>query len=118
MNRPSSRKPIEQPEGLGFRLLAAIIAVPIFELSLYLGLYATVGARRSLYYFLSLPMWFHGAFIGLAIAVGLFSGFKGITWLLGHLFFTHFERDRNWRVTVALWAGIIALATIGHMVAN
>jgi hypothetical protein len=98
--------------------LAAIVAIPIFELALYLGFYAAGGARRSLYYFLALPMWFHGVFLGLAVVVGLFSGFKGLTWLLGHLFLTHFERDRSDRITVALWACIVALATVGYLAAH
>lgn len=103
-----------EEEGFFFRLLAAAIAVPLFEVSLFLGIYAGGGSRGSSYFFLSIPAWVHIVYCGAAIAVGLVFGFRGLTWLLGHLFMTHFENERNERITVALWLAFLGLAGFGY----
>ena len=100
------------PESLGLRIAAALIAIPVFELSLYFGLQLFGSGRRSGYLFILLPMPIHLVYIGAAVVVGLTFGFGGITWLLGHLFFTHFRRERNIVTTVGLWAAILGCAFI------
>ncbi|MEY8688779.1 MAG: hypothetical protein AB9M53_02710 [Leptothrix sp. (in: b-proteobacteria)] len=98
--------------------MAALVAIPVFELSLFLSFYTTSGSKGATYFYLLVPAWVHVIFIGTAVVVGLIFGFKGITWLLGHLFLTHFENERNERITVALWAAIIGVAAIAYFAAH
>jgi len=114
MNGPTySRKrssPIDESEGLPWRVVAALVAVPIFEASLFLGLYLLYPSRGMAYLFMMIPLPVHIAYVGLALAAGLLFGFKGITWLLGHLFLTHHENERNRLVTALLWGALAGLA--------
>lgn len=116
-HRKTPDKGLEE-EGFFFRLLAAAIAIPLFEVSLFLGVYAAGGFRRSSNFFLSIPAWVHVVYCSVAIAVGLVFGFRGLIWLLGHLFMTHFESERNERMTLALWLAILGLAAIGYWIAG
>lgn len=106
--RPSAA---DESEGLGWRLLAALVAVPVFEASLLLGMYLVYPSRGMAYVFLSIPLWVHGVYLGAASLTGLLFGFKGITSLLGHLFFTHHENERNRLVTALLWGGLAFVAS-------
>jgi hypothetical protein len=122
MNRPTylRKRPdaAEESEGLGWRLVAALVAVPIFEVSLFLGMYLIYPSRGMAYFFLSIPLWVHGVYLGAASLVGLLFGFKGITSLLGHLFFTHHENERNRLLTALLWGGLLGLTFVAsHFVA-
>lgn len=98
----------DAPESLAERLLAALIAAPLFELALLLACWGAGGKRGGLRLFLALPPWLHLAVGSLALSVGVFFGFAGLSWLLGHLFMTHFGDERDWRITAALW-GLIGL---------
>lgn len=101
----------EEHETLTMRLLAAVIAIPIFELSLYISLALVGFTRRSgALLYMHIPLWGHAALVGTACVVGLLFGFRGITGLLGHLFLTHTGRERNETITCALWAGLLVLA--------
>ena len=118
MNKPAYfRKRLPPPddsEGLLWRLVAALVAVPIFEASLFLGMYLVYPSRGVGYLFLMIPLWVHGVYVGAAVATGLLFGFGGITWLLGHLFFTHHENERSRPVTSLLWgtlAGLVFMAS-------
>lgn len=115
---PQRRDSEDDGESLAFRLLAAIVAVPVFELSLFLGLYAVGGSRRAGYLFFFVPLWFHVAYLAIAVAVGFVFGFSGLVWLLGHLFWTHFEHERKASVTAALWLGILALFGLAYYVTD
>jgi hypothetical protein len=115
MNRSTySRKRVssspDESEGLGWRLVAALLAIPIFEISLFLGMYLVFPSRGMGHVFLAIPLWVHGVYVGAAAAVGLLFGFSGIVWLLGHLFFTHHENERNPLVTGLLWGALAGLA--------
>ena len=117
MNRPTySRRRVssssDETEGLGWRLVAALIAIPIFEISLFLGMYLVFPSRGMGFVFLSIPLWVHGVYVGAAAAVGLLFGFNGIIWLLGHLFFTHHENEKNRLVTGLLWGALAGLAFV------
>lgn len=116
MNRPTNlhKRPSssDDSEGLLWRLVAALVAIPIFEISLYLGLYLILSPRSLSYLFMTIPLWMHGVYAGAAALVGLLFGFNGITWLLGHLFMTHHENERNRLVTVLLWAGLLGMALV------
>jgi hypothetical protein len=103
------RSPPQGPEveRLPERLLAALLAAPLLEVSLLLSL-CVIGGRGGARLFLALPAVFHGVMICLAAALGLMMGLRGLLWLQGHLFYTHFESSKNWQMTAALWA-IIAL---------
>jgi hypothetical protein len=61
---------------------------------------------------MAVPLWVHGVYMCAAAAVGLLFGFKGITWLLGHLFLTHHEDEQNKVVTLLLWGGLLGLALV------
>lgn len=118
MNKPAHfrrRPPLaDESEGLLWRLVAAMVAVPIFEASLFLGMYLVYPSRDIGYFFLMIPLWVHGVYVGAAVAAGLLFGFGGITWLLGHLFFTHHPSERNRLVTSILWgafAGLVFMAS-------
>ena len=106
--RPSSAG--DESEGLGWRLLAALVAVPVFELSLFLGAYLVFPSHSVLYLLMAIPLWVHGVYVAAAAAVGLLFGFKGIIWLLGHLFMTHHEDEQNKVVTFLLWGALLGLA--------
>lgn len=108
----------DEPEGIRLRLLAALIAVPIVEFSLFFGCYIAVDRRKAAYIFFALPAWLHVTTSAVALLVGLVAGFAGLTWLLGHLFVTHFPEDKNMRVTAALWLCICVLAFVGYRVAD
>ena len=116
MRRASSKR--RERETWLFRLLAGVIAVPVFELSLYLALYVGGGARRSGRLFFSIPVWMHITYIGVAVLVGLLFGFGGITWILGHLFLTHDEQDKDARITIALWVAMLLLGGLGYLSAR
>ena len=103
---------------MALRVAAVAIAIPIFELSLLFGCYLAVGRRAAAHLFFALPLWLHLAYSSVALLVGLVFGFAGLTWLLGHLFLTHFPKDMNPRVTAVLWVCICALAFISYRVAG
>jgi hypothetical protein len=114
MNRPTylRKRPTssDESEGIVWRLVAAVVAVPVFEISLYLGLYLILSPRSLTWLLMAIPLWMHAVYAGAAAAVGLLFGFKGITWLLGHLFMTHRGDDNNRLVTFLLWGGLLGLA--------
>jgi hypothetical protein len=116
MDRPPylrNRRPAaDESEGIVWRLVAALVAVPLFEVSLLLGMYLIYPSRGMAYVFLSIPLWMHGVYAGAAALVGLLFGFNGITWLLGHLFMTHHENERNRLVTALLWGALLGLAFV------
>lgn len=97
-----------------YRVLAGLVAIPVFELSLYLALGDQSGKWAQYAFLLRVPVWVHVLYAGAAAVVGLIFGFNGITWLLGHLFMTHFENERNPAITGALWAAFGALIAIGY----
>jgi hypothetical protein len=101
-----------------YRLLAALVAIPVFELSLYLALGQHSGAWAQYTFLQRVPVWVHVLYAGAAAGVGLIFGFKGVTWLLGHLFMTHFENERNPAITAALWAAFAALIAIGFFASS
>jgi hypothetical protein len=109
------KKSGDEAETLGFRLLAAVLSIPIFELSLFLGFHAATGSRRSSYLFFSLPLWLHAVYMTGAVGVGFVFGFQGITWLLGHLFLTHFPNERSIKMTALLWLAILGLSLLGFL---
>jgi hypothetical protein len=115
--RPAS--PIDtgdEQENLVLKAWAALIAAPVFELSLLLGLFLLLG-RRAVYVFLfSIPLWLHVAYMAVAAVIGLVFGFRGLTWLLGHLFLTHRKQDQKPGVTVALWMLYAAVLGVTYMV--
>jgi hypothetical protein len=60
------------------RLLAIVLAVPVFELSLYLGLATlVVSPRMAAFIFINLPWGFHVAYVALAISVAARYGMSG-----------------------------------------
>lgn len=122
MNRPTylRKRPTssDESEGIVWRLVAAVVAVPIFEISLYLGLYLIVSPRSLTWLLTAIPLWIHAVYAGAAAAVGLLFGFRGITWLLGHLFMTHHENEQSRAVTFLLWGVLLGLAFVAsHFVA-
>jgi hypothetical protein len=112
---PRRRKPVDDSEGLGMRLLAALIAAPLFELSLYLVIALISREWRSGFLFFELPLWLHLVYSGLAAGVGLIFGFSGLTWTLGHLFLTHREEEKSEWVTALLWCVVLALAALTYV---
>ncbi|SFU70122.1 hypothetical protein SAMN05216350_10425 [Polaromonas sp. YR568] len=122
MDRPTylrkRRTPSDESEGIVWRLVAALVAIPVFEISLYLGTYLVFPSRDLAYLLMAIPLWMHAVYAGAAAVVGLVFGFKGITWLLGHLFLTHHENEQNKVITFLLWGGFLGLAFVAsHYVA-
>lgn len=116
MGRPTylrKRRPAsDESEGIVWRLVAALVAIPVFEASLFLGTYLVFPSRDMAYLLMAIPLWMHAVYAAAAAAVGLVFGFKGITWLLGHLFMTHHENERNQVVTFLLWGTLLGLAFV------
>lgn len=96
------------------RLLAVLVAIPVFEASLLLGLLALSKAHPgyAVMMMLQLPLALHLSLSGVAVAVGAIWGMGGITWLLGHLFWTHPASQQSTRMTLALWAGMLGLPLV------
>jgi hypothetical protein len=113
------RSPSKGPEveRLPQRLLAALLAAPLLEVSLLLSL-CIIGGRGGARLFIALPAVFHGVMICLAAALGLMVGLRGLLWLQGHLFYTHFESAKNWQMTAALWAIFAFVVWLAHMLAQ
>jgi hypothetical protein len=102
----------ESPEDWSTRLLAITVAIPAFELALYLGLVTVVlSPRLAAYLLIRLPLYFHALYAGMAVLVGVRYGMSGLTKLLGHLFGTHLEGEKDRKITLSLWAGL-AIATL------
>jgi len=109
--RAGSRFADEDGETFSSRLLAVFIAVPLFEFSLYLGMALLFGSPRiAMNAWLSLTTIFHAVYCLVVIGVAVYGGMGGLTRLLGHLFFTHDESERNTTVTCLIW-GAIGFAT-------
>ena len=117
-HRKKSRDEGPEEEGFLYRALAAAIAIPLFEVSLFIGICAARISGRSAYFFFSIPAWLHSVYCSVAVAVGLIFGFRGLTWLLGHLFMTHFENDQDERITIALWLALFGLGALGYWVSK
>lgn len=121
--RPSkaTRRPVKRvaaggsEENAFTRALAALLAIPVFGISLYLGLAtATQSPSFAARLLTALPHYFYLAYFGLALVVGLGSGVSGIVSLLGHLFGTHFERQADRRITMGLWAGLACVTLLAY----
>jgi hypothetical protein len=105
-------------ETLATRVLAVVLCVPVFKLSLYLGLALALGSGRvAAYTWLSLPRAFHLLYLGVAVAIAVVGGMSGITSLLGHLFLTHHDSRRSILVTLGAW-GFLAAGTAIALAAN
>jgi hypothetical protein len=104
-------------ESLLQRLLAGLIAAPLIEISLLLSL-CVIGGRGGTRLYFALPALFHAVIICLAAALGLLMGFRGLLWLQGHLFYTHFESAKNWLLTAALWGIIVSVIWLSYMLAR
>jgi hypothetical protein len=83
-----------------------------------LGFLASAGTRRASYLYFHVPTWFHIVFVGLAATIGLVFGFRGITWLLGHLFMTHFDNQKSQATTIAIWAVLLSAVALAYRLAN
>jgi hypothetical protein len=101
------------------RLLATLVAIPVFALSLYVCL-ATIllSPRAAGYIYLSLPIGFHLTYFALALIVALRYGMSGITKLLGHLFGTHFADERDRRITLVLWSCLAVATLIAYLISQ
>lgn len=96
------------------RVCAALIAGPVLELSVLATVWAW-GGRIAVYHFLrAVPFWLHVAYFLVAAIVGLLAGFRGLTWIVGHLFRTHAPDERSWSVTVMLWGAYAGLCALGY----
>ena len=114
-----SRRPAEggadEEEDSSTRLLAIVLAVPVFALSLYLGLTTvTLSPRLAAHIFLSLPLYFHLIYLGLAVTVAVRGGMTPSTKLLAPLFFSHFENQSDRRKTLLLWAGLCIATAVAY----
>lgn len=99
-----------------YRLAAAFVAIPAFCVSLYLSIVVLLsGSRLSAYVILEIPLFVHLLYMLLAACTGLLFGFRGLTWLLGHLFMTHLESERNSIITVGLWCSFGVLVLLGYL---
>lgn len=100
-------------ETIGTRVLALLVAIPIFQVSLFLGLFVAFGnTRAAAYTWIALPATFQVFYMAVVFAVALIGGMSGITSLLGHLFLTHPIGQRSIYITVAWWAFIAIGAAI------
>jgi hypothetical protein len=101
------------------RGLAMVLAVPVFGFSLYLGLAVlTMSPRLAALIVLNLPGYFYLLYLGTALTVGLRFGLSGLTGLLGHFFGTHFSNEADRRITLVLWASLIAATLAAYAVSE
>ncbi len=107
-----SKERAAEPETLGSRLLAGIFAVPLVEVPFVFGLLLISHPGASAWAFRLVPLWVHFALIGAAFSIGLLCGYRGLVWLIGHLFYTHFSTERSVRITTTLWIAISATALL------
>lgn len=115
--RSPARPPEEEEQETWLsRGMAVLIAVPFFELSLYLGLSVLMlSPRWAAYAWMSLPGAFHMLYVALAVLVAAWHGMRGLTQLMGHLFLTHPPPVRNEITTVALWSALAGSALVAHL---
>jgi hypothetical protein len=118
-SRRSGTAAKQDGESLLTRSLAVLIAVPLFEFSLYLGLALLLASpRMAAYTWISLPWLFHVVYCAVVLLVAGSYGMNGITELLGHLFLTHNEPVRNPQVTVGLWSVLGAATLVAYVLRN
>lgn len=117
-SRRTHRSPHDEPEGLMIRLLVALVSVPIFELSLIMGLWLAAGESSWRFFVIyeSIPASVHWALAGVAVAVSLVFGSKGLAWLMGHLFGTHHASQQSTLATCVLWGVVVAIAFYGYKI--
>jgi hypothetical protein len=112
------REAPDDSETLGTRLLAIVVAIPVFEFSLYAGLaLICTDAWLGASVWSSLPSAFHAVYCGLALVVAGVAGLGGLTSLLGHLFNTHFAGEAKPRLTIGLWAGLALVTGLAYWLA-
>ena len=116
----SSEKPdVEHSDaapGLQDRLLAAVVAPIAFNLALFI-VYAMMvrylrgpGAFAVAFSGASLTIPVIAVSVVVPIVVGFIFGTRGFVTFLGHSFYTHHQRERDWRITAAIWVAILVIA--------
>ena len=102
----------EPPPDLQDRLIAGVGAPFAFGLAL-LVVYAVVGdAIEIVDHFLEIgPVMLVMLVVVPAIA-GFAFGTRGFVRFLGHSFYTHSDSERDWRVTLGIWVGLIGVALL------
>lgn len=111
----ASNQANEEGGGLADRLLAAFLAPVIFNLSNLILIAVLFRRARGFGRFLFYDVPMLGGFLlwGLLITpalVGLLIGMDRLISLIGHLFYTHAESERNQAITVAAWGGLLLAA--------
>lgn len=101
-------------ESIGIRILAGLLSIPVFEIAmLFLG-----GGLYRHRAFQLLPLWFHIVYCLLAASIGVLFGFRGLAWLMGHLFFTHWGEEKNIFITITLWGVLVVATSVMHRFLN
>jgi hypothetical protein len=101
--------------GLTDRLLAAFLAPIVFNLSNLILIAVLFRRARGFGRFLFYDVPMLGSFLlwGLLIIpalIGFLVGMDRLISLIGHLFYTHTESQRNQAITFAAWAGLLLAA--------
>lgn len=113
--RPQFAREDEDSPVLADRLLAAFLAPVIFNISNLILLAVFFRRSRGLGRFLahdvpmlgSLLLW---ALLLIPALVGLIIGMDRLIELIGHLFYTHLEHERDQRITIAAWLCLLLAA--------
>ena len=93
------------------RLLAAIAAFVVFNLSTFLVIVFSVrGLRRFPNVVFLTPSAFVIVLSIVPAVVGFFAGFDKLVQIFGHTFYTNPEPERDARVTVFIWALLTLMA--------
>jgi hypothetical protein len=90
------------------RLAAAVVAPFIFNVSLFLLFGMFFRGRRGLIGLLFLPPIAFAVLLVVPATVGLVVGIDRFATFLGHSFYTNSAAERDVRITVAIWAGLLA----------
>lgn len=117
MRRTRLPEKSEDTAGIADRLLAAFLAPVIFNISNLILIAVLFRRARGFGRFLFYDVPMLGGFLlwGLLIIpalVGLLIGMDRLISLIGHLFYTHTESERNPAITVAAWGGLLLAAYI------
>jgi hypothetical protein len=111
--KPAGLQP-KQP-GLADRMLMAIVAPIVFNISIVIVIAMFFRRSRYLARYLLYPTEISGGLVFLAACVlpaiaGFLMGASRFATLLGHFFYTNMDHEKDIAKTTAAWAGLILLA--------
>lgn len=109
---PRRAADVDAPLGWRERLVAALVAPLVFNVSLFFLFGVFFRARRGFASLLFLSPTFLVVLVVIPAIAGLALGIERFATVLGHSFYTNPAGKRDVRITIAIWAGLFACSYI------